>query len=175
MRQASFRAMAVMALGAPGRVRQIAQKVPQHSEAHLLGDLPGAGAVLVPRLIVALGTQRDRYESAAELAAYSGIAPVTRRSGQSKSVHFRRLPQFLRQTFHEFAAHSVSKSVWAQQYYRQQRSRGMRHHAALRALALKWVRILFRWWKDRTPYDDARYVRTLQLRSGAQKCIPGLK
>lgn len=145
--------------------QQIAEQVPRHSETHLFTHLPGAGTALVPRLIAAFGTQRDRYESAAELAGYSGIAPVTRQSGQSKSVHFRFVcPKFLRQTFHEFAAHSVAKSVWARQYYQQQRSKGMRHHAAVRALALKWIRILFRCWKDRIPYDEARYLRTLQVR-----------
>ena len=145
--------------------QQIAEQFSRHPEADLFAQLPGAGAVLVPRLIVAFGTQRDRYQSAAELAAYSGIAPVTRQSGQSKSVHFRFVcPKFLRQTFHEFAAHSVAKSDWARQYYQQQRRGGMRHHAAVRALAFKWIRILFRCWKDRVPYDETRYLRALHVR-----------
>jgi hypothetical protein len=36
-------------------------------------------------------------------------------------------------------------------YYRPQRARGNDHHAAVRALAYKWIRIIFRCWKDRTP------------------------
>ena len=98
--------------------RQIAEQLPKHPEADLFAGLPGAGSVLLPRLIVAFGTRRDRFQSASELSAYSGIAPVTRQSGQSKSVHFRlACPQFLRQTFHEFAAHSVAKSEWAREFY----------------------------------------------------------
>jgi transposase len=145
--------------------QHIAQQVSQHPEAHLYSGLPGAGPALVPRLIVAFGTKRDRFQSAAELAAYSGIAPVTRQSGKSKSVHFRfACPKFLRQTFHEFAAHSTAKSEWAREFYQRQRNKGMRHHAAVRALAFKWIRILFCCWQDQTPYDEQRYLQALQQR-----------
>jgi transposase len=141
--------------------------LPKHPEADLFAGLPGAGPVLLPRLIVAFGTRRERFRSASELAAYSGIAPVTKQSGKSKSVHFRRAcPAFLRQTFHEFAAHSVAKSQWARQFYDHQRATGKRHHAAVRSLAFKWIRILFRCWKDRTPYDEVRYLEALQQRRG---------
>jgi len=145
--------------------RDIAEQLPKHPEADLFANLPGAGPVLLPRLIVAFGTRRDRFQSASELAAYSGIAPVTKQSGRSKSVHFRfACPQFLRQTFHEFAAHSVTKSAWAREFYRQHRDRGGRHHTVVRALAFKWIRVLFRCWKDRVPYDEERYLKVLQQR-----------
>jgi hypothetical protein len=35
---------------------------------------------------------------------------------------------------------------------------------ALRALAFKWIRILYRCWVDRTPYDESRYLLALQKR-----------
>jgi len=90
---------------------------------------------------------------------------VSRQSGQSKAVVFRRAcPTFLRQTFQEFAACSRRKSTWARAFYQLQRDKGKSHHSAVRALAFKWIRILFRCWKDRTPYDEARYVRCLQQR-----------
>jgi transposase len=141
--------------------------LPKHPEEDFFAGLPGAGPVLLPRLIVAFGTRRERFQSASELAAYSGIAPVTKQSGKSKSVQFRRAcPSFLRQTFHEFAAHSIAKSQWARQFYDQQREKGKRHHAAVRALAFRWIRVLFRCWKDRKPYDEARYLEALQKRRG---------
>ena len=145
---------------------RIAELTPKHPEAYLFTGLPGAGPVLLPRLIAALGTHRERFESAAELAAYSGIAPVSRQSGQTKVVVFRRAcPVFLRQTFQEFAARSKSKSAWARAFYQLQIDRGKGHHAAVRALAFKWIRILFRCWKDRTPYDEAQYLRCLAQRN----------
>jgi len=145
--------------------RHLAELTPKHPEAYLFTGLPGAGPVLLPRLIAAFGTQRQRFQSAAELAAYCGIAPVSRQSGFTKLVLARHAcPAFLRQTFHEFAACSRAKSAWARAFYQLQTDRGKKHHAAVRALAFKWIRILFRCWKDRTPYDEARYLRCLDQR-----------
>ena len=44
--------------------QRIAELVDSHPDAALFTSLPGAGDVLVPRLIVAFGTHRDRYQSA---------------------------------------------------------------------------------------------------------------
>jgi hypothetical protein len=44
----------------------------------------------------------------------------------------------------------------------QQRARGVGRWATLRALGYKWVRILFRCWQSRTPYDETRYVAALK-------------
>lgn len=94
---------------------------------------------------------------------FSGIAPVVIRSGKTKSVHFRRAcPKFLRQSFQEWAGHSIAFCDWARLYYQQQRQRGLDHHAAVRALAFKWIRIAFRCWQDSVPYDDARYIASLR-------------
>jgi len=68
-------------------------------------------------------------------------------------------PKFLRQTFHEFAAHSIPRCPWTSAFYRDKLERGMTHHAAVRALAFKWIRILFRCWKTRTPYDESTYLQ----------------
>jgi hypothetical protein len=70
----------------------------------------------------------------------------------------------VKQTFHEFADQSIRFFRWARAYYDQQRARGNDHHAALRALAYTWIRILFRSWQERTPYDEGRYVDTLRRR-----------
>jgi len=133
----------------------------------LFSPLPGAGNVLAPRLLVAFGEDRERYPCAEEVQKHSGIAPVTKRSGQMEWVHWRwRCPKFLRQTFVEWAAQTINKSAWAGAYYRQQRDKGSSHQAAVRALAFKWIRILYRCWHDRTPYDESKYLEALR-RSGS--------
>ena len=43
-------------------------------------------------------------------------------------------------------------------------NRGKGHHAAVRAVAFKWIRILFACWKQRIPYDPDRYLKALQNR-----------
>src|SRR5438445_1016256 len=134
-----------------------------HPDQALFDSFPGAGPVCAPRLSAAFGTDRSRWQSATEVQSHSGIAPVTERSGKALWVHHRlACPKFVKQTFHEFADQSIRFSQWARAYYDQQRGRGNDHHAALRALAYKWIRILFRCWKDRKPYDEATYIEALR-------------
>ena len=144
---------------------EIAQLAPLHPDYALFSALPGAGPSLAPRLLVAFGEQRDRFTSAAEVQKYSGVAPVTERSGRKHWVHWRwQCPTFLRQTFVEWAAQTVNKSFWAGAYYRQQKAKGCSHQAAVRALAFKWIRILYRCWQARTPYDELIYLEALRRR-----------
>ena len=148
--------------------RQIAQAFADHSEAHLFRHLPGAGPVLAPRLLVAFGTQRDRFPLAANLQRLSGIAPVTEKSGNRKWVHWRwSAPRFLRQSFVEWANQSIRYSSWAAAYYAQQQKRGKRHQAIIRALAFKWIRILWKCWRDNVPYDEARYLKHLATKNSS--------
>ena len=154
--------------------QKIAALFQDHDDSTLFGSFPGAGPTLAPRLLAAFGSDRSRFEYAAQIQQLSGVAPVTEKSGKSCWVHWRfACSKFLRQSFHEFAAQSTIKSVWARAYYQQQRQRGSSHHAALRALAYKWIRIIFRCWKDRTTYDEATYCKSLQLRgSNLASAIP---
>jgi transposase len=146
----------------------IAQRAQSHPDFPLFQALPGAGPVFAPRLLVAFGEQRERYAAAADLQKYAGIAPVTERSGKKSWVHWRlQCPKFLRQTFVEWAAESIRHSFWAQVYYQQQRDKGKAHQAAVRALAFKWIRILYRCWQERTPYDEAIYLQALHRRGAS--------
>jgi transposase len=146
----------------------IAQCAQNHPDFSLFQALPGAGPVFASRLLVAFGEQRERYASAAELQRYAGIAPVTERSGKKSWMHWRlQCPKFLRQTFVEWAAESIRHSFWAQLYYQQQRDKGKAHQAAVRALAFKWIRILYRCWQERTPYDESVYLQALNRRGSS--------
>jgi transposase len=143
--------------------RRIEELMDAHDDAPIFRSLPGAGAAMAPRLLAAFGTDREAIDSAETLQTSSGIAPVTKRSGNFCTVHRRRAcPKFVRQTFHEFAGHSIGFSDWARAYYQQQRQRGKRHHTAVRALAFKWIRILYRCWKTHTPYNENTYIKALR-------------
>jgi len=137
----------------------------QHPDQQLFRGLPGAGDALAPRLAAAFGTDRQRYQKAEELQQFSGVAPVTEASGKQRWVHWRRAcPKFLRQTFHEFADASRKQSLWARAFYAQRRQQGATHHSAIRALAYKWIRILYRCWQSHTRYDEAVYLAALRRR-----------
>lgn len=134
-----------------------------HPDKDIFDSFPGVGPALGPRLIAAWGTDRDRYDSAESMQKYSGVAPVTKASGKSK-ITIRRVacPKFLLQTFHEFAGHSLEKSIWAKSFYDMMRERGKKHHTAIRALAYKWIRIMYVCWNQSVPYDEVKYIQALQ-------------
>lgn len=149
--------------------KKIAELFEAHPDRFLFENLPGAGRVLAPRLLTALGSDPERWESALEIATLYGVGPVRRASGKKTgkhaSVRFRQAcPKFLRQSFHEFAGCSIRYCCWAQAHYEAQRAQGKGHHVAVRAVAFKWIRILFACWKHRIPYDPQRYLQALQHR-----------
>ena len=93
--------------------KAIAQTMDQHPDAAIFRSLPGAGPALAPRLLVAFGTQRDRFQSAQEVAQFYGVAPVVIQSGNSEPVRVRRrCPKFGRQTFHENASCVAKNEPW---------------------------------------------------------------
>ncbi|WDD99291.1 IS110 family transposase [Thalassomonas actiniarum] len=144
---------------------EIKQRYKKQKDRVIFDSFPGAGPQLAPRLLAAFGTKRDRYTDASALQKYAGIAPVIERSGKQKWVHWRySCPKFLRQTFVEWAGLSVRFSFWAKAYYEQQKSKGKPHNVIIRSLAFKWIRIAFRCWKTRTPYNESMYLEALKRR-----------
>ena len=141
--------------------------VASHPDTPIFASFPGAGRATVPRLIAAFGTRRERYQSAFEVECESGIAPVHIASGKTRRVTVRHACQrFTRQTFQEFAGQTIPRCAWAKAYYQAHCHKPEQHHAVVRALAFKWIRILFRCWKDGKPYDEQLYLRSLRRRSG---------
>lgn len=152
-------------------VQQLEEKIKramdEHPDAPIFRSFPGAGPNLAPRLLAAFGTQRDRFQSAEEVAQLYGIAPVVIESGHSRVTRFRRrCPKFGRQTFHENAVCAVKSTKcqeWAPLYYKACRARHEdQHHHACRSLAYKLIRIYFACWKNRTEYRQQTYLQALE-------------
>lgn len=158
-----------------GRVeKEIAAAMKEHPDADLFTELPGAGQVFAPRLLAAFGTDRGRYESAENLQMLAGVAPVMERSGKSKRVRWRwQAPRFLRQTFVEWARCTVKASAWAGAYYEEQKARGKGNWGIYRSLAFKWIRILWKCWQTRRPYNETEYLT--QLARKGSSLVAGLK
>lgn len=136
-----------------------------HEDATIFEDLPAAGQAQAPRLAVAFGTDRSRYPDAASFQKYTGIAPVREKSGGQLWTHWRwQAPTFTRQTLIEWTAQTVRYCPWAKQYYQRMQAKGKRHNVIVRALAFKWVRILWKCWQTRTPYNEMLYLQSLAKR-----------
>ena len=147
--------------------QRIEELFKSHPDSNLFGSLPGAGSKLAPRLLAEIGDQRERFTDANALQCYAGTAPVTIRSGQIQRQRFRRsaVPT-LRASVHLWVDLSRRKCAWAETYYKAHRARGQSHACALRCLGQRWLKILWKIWQSRTPYDEALHTQN-QVQHGS--------
>jgi len=140
------------------RIRALFEKHPDHD---LFGSLPGAGEVLAPRLLAAVGTDLKRYgNELSVLQAFAGTAPISYQSGRINKVRMRwACDKFLRHTVHLWAECFWKYSSWGKVYYRKKRQEGKSHACALRCLAQRLLKILFRMILDHKPYDADLHAR----------------
>lgn len=137
-----------------------------HKNSFIFSSFPGAGEVLAPRMLTAFGTNYEKFPTPQDASQYFGVAPLIERSGKQCWIRWRYFcPKFLRQTFHEFANESIKFSFWAKAYYAHARSIGKSHHVAIRALAFKWIRIIWKCWVDGVPYNEIKYLEKLKKKN----------
>jgi transposase len=130
----------------------------QHPDAAVVQTLPRSGTINAAQILAELGDDRRRFTSADQLAAEAGVAPVTHASGKHHGVTFRwACNKRLRFALTTFADNSRHASAWAGAVYQRALGRGCDHPHAIRILARAWVRVLWRCWQDRTPYDVTRH------------------
>ena len=145
----------------------------EHPDRDIFGSLPMAGDKLAPRLLSEFGQNRDRFESSEVIQCYAGTAPVTKQSGKSRFVVFRRgCNMHLRAAVHLWVDLSRQKCAWAQAYYQAKRHQGKSHSCALRCLGQRWLNILWKMWQTKTTYDEALHTRN-QVRHGSWIVKPG--
>jgi len=136
-----------------------------HAKAQVFASFPGAGPVLAPRLAAAFGTSEANFPDCYSILCWSGVAPVQIQSGKTKVVNWRwARSKFLHQTFVEYARTSVLFCPWAREFFRSRTEKGWSKFRIYRALAFKWIRVLWRCWKDNAQYDEAKYLAGLQKR-----------
>jgi transposase len=141
----------------------IAEKATAHPYAGLLADLPRIGTLNLAQIIGEVGPILERATSFDQLAAETGLAPVTRSSGKTHTVAFRYATnRRARQALHTWLDNSRRSSDWAAQRYAAARARGQRHPHALRTIGRAWLRIIWACWRTKTAYDPARDERAKQ-------------
>lgn len=170
-RECEAKGIAVRALVAVLRplVAQIAElsaliehEVTQHPDGAIVCSFPRAGRVNAAQILAELGDERGRFDSDEHLAAEAGVCPVTHasgaRSGSKAAVTCRRAcNKRLRLAVTCFADNSRHASPWAAAVYQRARARGHDHPHAVRILARAWIRVLWRCWVDRVPYQPERH------------------
>jgi transposase len=141
--------------------KEIEELFQRHPDQHLFGSLPGAGKVLAPRLLGAIGTDLQRYGGQLSvLQAFAGTAPISFQSGKIHKARMRwACDKFMRSTVHLWAECFWKYCPWGAVYYRKKRQEGKSHACALRCLAQRLLKILFRMILDHKPYDADLHAR----------------
>ena len=132
----------------------------EHRDVEILQSLPGVGRMVTATMLTeATGPLADR--DYATLRAYTGAAPVTKRSGKRAFfVHMRYACKTrLRQALYHWSRTSIQHDDTARAYYDGLRARGHSHARALRSVADRWLRILIAMLKAGTVYDASRFVQ----------------
>ena len=128
----------------------------QHRDVELILSLPGVGRVVAATMLAeasqALG-ERDYHA----LRAYSGIAPVTRRSGKKCVISMRQgCNERLRNAMYHWSRVSIQHDVVSREHYRRLRSAGHQHGRALRGVSDRLLAVLVAMLKSGQPYEAAR-------------------
>jgi transposase len=135
---------------------RIEHTVADMPDGQIVMSFPRAGRICAAQILAELGDVRERFATADQLAAEAGTSPVTHASGKSRGVVFRwACNHRLRAAVTCFADNSRHASPWAADVYKRARARGCDHPHAIRILARAWIRVLWRAWADRTPYDPS--------------------
>jgi transposase len=162
------RALAAMLSRLVAQIARLSARI-EHAVAELpdgriMMSFPRAGRLCAAQILAEIGDVRDRFPSEAQLAAEAGVCPVTHASGRSRGVVFRwACNKSLRAAVTCFADNSRRASPWAADIYGKARARGCRHPHAVRIVARAWLRVLWRAWQDRQPYDPARHAAAAKL------------
>jgi transposase len=139
--------------------REVERQVQAMEDGRILMSFPRAGRVCAAQILAELGTVRERFDSAERLAAVAGVTPVTKESGKSRYVAFRwACNHRLRAAITCLADNSRHASSWAADMYENARARGCDHPHAIRIVARAWLRVIWRAWQDRQPYDAQLHI-----------------
>jgi transposase len=147
---------------------RIEHAVQSCEDGRILMSFPRAGRICAAQILSEIGSVRERFDDPERLAAEAGVTPVTYESGKSKAVAFRwACNHRLRAALTCMADNSRHASAWAAAIYEKARARGCDHPHAIRILARAWLRVIWRAWRDRQPYDVQRHTGAmLQLAAG---------
>ena len=144
------------------QIRLLSSRIEHHvgsiDDGRILMSFPRAGRICAAQILAELGSVRERFDSDEHLAAEAGVAPVTYASGKSKAVTFRwACNHRLRTALTCLADNSRHASAWAASVYAKARARGCAHPHAIRILSRAWLRVIWRAWVERKPYDPAHH------------------
>jgi transposase len=149
--------------------RSVVATLGEHPDAEIFTSLPRSGQINAAQILAEWGDSREAYAGPDSVAALAGVTPVTKESGRHRAVHFRwACNKRFRVAVTTFADNSRHDSDWAAAVYTAAIARGLDHPHAIRVLTRAWIRVIWRCWTDRTPYNPARHGNAIRLHQPGQ-------
>ncbi|WAZ19007.1 IS110 family transposase [Streptomyces cinnabarinus] len=129
----------------------------EHELADVITSMPGIGPILGAELLAATGGDLEAFPTPDRLAAFAGVAPAPRDSGQvSGNLHRpTRYHRRLQRVFYTSALVSIRCDPNSRRFYDRKRAEGKRHVQAVLALARRRVNVLWALIRDRRCYTVA--------------------
>ena len=144
--------------------RSVSAHLGEHPDGEIFASLPRSGRINAAQMLAEWGDCREAYDSPDAVAALAGATPVTKKSGKHEAVHFRwACNKRFRKAITTFADNSRHASPWAADVYQRAIARGCDHPHAVRVLARAWIRVIWRCWTDRKPYNDTNHTAAVRL------------
>lgn len=134
--------------------REIEAVFTRHPQAPVLLSIPGIGARTGARILAEIG-EVSRFPTAGHLAAYAGLAPVTKQSGTSiRGEHRSRRGN-----------HRLKNALWlsafcslhhppSRDYYAMKRAQGKQHNAAILCLARRRCDLIHKMLRTGLSYGE---------------------
>ncbi|WP_063050858.1 IS110 family transposase [Nocardia arthritidis] len=105
----------------------------RHPDAETYLSQPGMGVITGARVLAEFGDAEGRYADAKSRKNYAGTAPITRKSGKTKTVHARFIHNDrLVDALHMQAGAAILHNAGARAYYDELPAREIGHNATLR-------------------------------------------
>ena len=137
--------------------RDVDKVLDDHPLASVLTSMPGIGVKIAARILAETGGNMNAFPTAAHLAAYAGLSPVTKRSGSSiRGEHVNRGGnKRLKNALFMSAFTSLRADPTSRAYYDRKRAEGKRHNAVLICLARRKTDVLFAMLRDHKHYTPS--------------------
>ena len=133
--------------------KQVEEALDAHPLSQLLMSMPGVGIRTAARLLLDVG-DATAFPTAGHLAAYAGLAPVTRRSGSSiRGEHPSRAGNKHLKRALFLSAFAALHDPDSRAYYDRKRAAGKKHNAAIICLARRRVDVLHAMLRNGTYYQ----------------------
>jgi transposase len=134
---------------------KLSERFLEHPDAEIYLSMPGIGVILGARILGEFGDEPGRYSDAKAFRNYAATSPITRQSGNWRSVESRWIRnKRLADATLQAAGKAIQNSPGAAAFFEHQKAKGDPYNKAIRTVANKMIGQLYGCLTSGTLYDE---------------------